>query len=172
MKMLVTAASRHGSTDEIAGALADALRRGGADVDLLKPEDVHEITDYDTVVIGSAIYIGRWLPPAKEFIARFREALLLRQVWLFSSGPVGNNGRPVNDPPDVSPQVEATGAREHRMFAGKLDRTTLGFGERMMVRAVRAPEGDFRDWESVNEWAEQIRLAHQSGFPQTSGKPS
>ncbi|ERB51767.1 hypothetical protein N806_11285 [Rhodococcus sp. P27] len=41
-----------------------------------------------------------------------------------------------------------------------------------MVRAVRAPEGDFRDWESVNEWAEQIRLAHQSGFPQTSGKPS
>ncbi|ERB51768.1 hypothetical protein N806_11290 [Rhodococcus sp. P27] len=108
MKMLVTAASRHGSTDEIAGALADALRRSGADVDLLEPEDVHEITDYDTVVIGSAIYTGRWLPPAKEFIARFREALLLRQVWLFSSGPVGNNGRPVNDPPDVSAQVEAT----------------------------------------------------------------
>ncbi|MDZ7917424.1 MAG: flavodoxin domain-containing protein [Rhodococcus sp. (in: high G+C Gram-positive bacteria)] len=75
MKTLVTAASRHGSTDEIAEALAAALREGGVEVDLLEPDDVHEITDYDTVVIGSAIYTGHWLSSAKEFIARFRDAL-------------------------------------------------------------------------------------------------
>lgn len=59
MKTLVTAASRHGSTDEIAEALAGTLRNNGIDVDLIDPTAVHEITDYDTIVLGSAIYLGR-----------------------------------------------------------------------------------------------------------------
>ena len=52
--------------------------------------------------------------------------------------------------------VARIGAIDHRQFAGKLDRSQLGLLERAMVRAVHAPDGDFRDWEEVSLWAAQI----------------
>ena len=156
MRALVTAASRHGSTDEIAEALAGALRDNGAEVDLIEPAAVHEITDYDTIVLGSAIYLGHWMKDAKSFAERFADALRLRQVWLFSSGPVGDNDPPVGDPAGIPDLLKMTGAVEHRLFSGKLDRSELGFGERVAVRAVHAPEGDYRDWNAVRDWAEVI----------------
>ncbi len=52
--------------------------------------------------------------------------------------------------------VAATGAREHRVFAGRLDRHRLGFAERAVTLALRAPEGDFRDWAAIEAWAAEI----------------
>jgi menaquinone-dependent protoporphyrinogen oxidase len=48
------------------------------------------------------------------------------------------------------------GPVDHRMFFGALDRSKLGFGERMLVKAVKAPEGDFRDWDAIQSWADDI----------------
>ena len=42
------------------------------------------------------------------------------------------------------------------MFFGALDHDKLGFGERMMVKAVKAPQGDFRDWDAIAGWADEI----------------
>lgn len=56
----------------------------------------------------------------------------------------------------TAPLVQATKARDHRVFAGKLDKSRLNFGERAIVMALRAPEGDFRDWEDVRTWASSI----------------
>ena len=56
--ILVTAASAHGATQEIAEAIAAALRRRGLDVALLTPDDVHDVEMYDAVVLGSAVYAG------------------------------------------------------------------------------------------------------------------
>jgi menaquinone-dependent protoporphyrinogen oxidase len=46
--------------------------------------------------------------------------------------------------------------KEHRTFFGALDKSKLGFGERMLVKAVKAPEGDFRDWDRIRGWADAI----------------
>lgn len=156
MKILVTAASKHGSTAEIATALVAGLRAHGADADIAPPEEVQQVTGYDVVVIGSAIYVGRWLRPAKDLIEKFAEDLANRAVYLFSSGPIGRQDRPVNIPPDVSDAIDATGAREHRMFAGKLDPSVLSVGERVVARMVGARAGDFRDWDVVGQWAGEI----------------
>lgn len=156
MRALVTAASRHGSTTEIAAVLAETFRGNGVDVDLVAPGEVHELTGYDTIVLGSAVYYGRWMKEAKDFADRFSDALRLRQVWLFSSGPIGSDESSGGDPSDVASLVDTTGAAEHRSFSGKLDRTVLGFGEKLASRAVHAPEGDFRNWASVRSWAESI----------------
>ena len=56
----------------------------------------------------------------------------------------------------MSTLMEQTGALGHRVFAGKLDKADLGRLERTMVRAVRAPEGDYRDWDEISEWATRI----------------
>jgi menaquinone-dependent protoporphyrinogen oxidase len=60
---------------------------------------------------------------------------------------------------NVDSLVEATGASEHRLFTGRLDRGRLGLGERAVVRVVGAAEGDYRDWDDVREWAGTIAAA-------------
>lgn len=156
MKVLVTAASRHGATAEIAHRIAEILSSPTIEVDVCSPEQVATVAPYDGVVIGSGVYAGRWLGPARKLVEREREALVSRPVWLFSSGPVGDPAKPAAEPVEVAAIAGKTQAIDHRTFAGKLDRQQLGFGERAIVLAVHAAEGDFRPWDAISEWAREI----------------
>ncbi len=89
----------------------------------------------------------------KELVERQSDELTRRPVWLFSSGPIGDPPKPDEDPVEVAPILEATGARQHHIFAGKLDRKALNFGERAIVTALKVPDGDFRDWDEIRHWA-------------------
>ena len=102
MKILITAATKHGATGEIAQAIGGALRQRGLDPTVLEPERVDSVDDYGAVVLGSAVYAGHWLKPARELVARCGDALADRPVWLFSSGPVGDPPKPAEDPVDVA----------------------------------------------------------------------
>lgn len=159
MKILIAFASRHGSTREIAEVLADVLRESGHAVDLRVAGDF-DVGEYDAVVVGSAVYMGRWLSGARAFVERNRAHLSQVPVWLFSSGPVGReNPLPKDDPVEVASLLRQTGARGHRTFAVKLDKHKLSLAERLVVGIVRAPEGDFRDWSAVRDWAREIAAA-------------
>lgn len=156
MKVLVSAASRHGATAEIAQAIGSALTAAGMDVDIRRPEDVTAVAPYDGVVLGSGIYAGRWLEPIKRLIDREMGVLAYKPVWLFSSGPVGEPLKPDEEPADVARLREATHAVDHRVFPGRLDRAQLGLAEKAIVSVVHASEGDFRTWEPVAAWAANI----------------
>src|ERR671935_1098993 len=112
MKVLVTAATRHGATGEIAQAIGEALRDQGLDPTVIPAEQVDTVDGYDAVVLGSAVYAGHWLKPAKELVRRCSPALAARPVWLFSGGPVGDPPKPQEDPVDVAEVLAATRARE------------------------------------------------------------
>ncbi len=75
MKVLVTAASRHGTTAEIARVIAGVLRSSNLTVDVMAPAEVASIEAYDAVILGSAVYAGRWLEPAKDFVIRHEQEL-------------------------------------------------------------------------------------------------
>ncbi len=82
------------------------------------------------MVLGSAVYAGQWLKPAKELVEQNAGALAARPVWIFTSGPVGDPSRKLvqkmgEDPVDLAPLREATRARDHHMFAGKLEKQNL-----------------------------------------------
>lgn len=157
MRVLVTAASKHGSTEEIGQAIVEELDRRGIVADFLVPEAVRSVDGFDAVVVGSAVYAGHWLKPARDLIDRLGPDLRDRAVWLFSSGPVGEpEPKPDGDPADVDDLVETTGAREHVVFPGRIKREELGFAERAIVRALRVPDGDFRDWVAIDAWAGSI----------------
>lgn len=156
MKALVTAASKHGSTAGLGEAVALGLRRHGFEVDVIAPDDVEDVTPYDLVVIGSAVYAGRWMRAAKDLVQRHCAALRWRDVWLFSSGPLGNPPVPAEEPADAVVALSASGARGHVLLAGALDPDELRLTERLVVRAVKAPYGDFRDWTAVDRWVEEI----------------
>ncbi len=156
MKILVTAASRHGSTTDIAEWIAAVLRTRGHEVVVRPPEDVTSLDGFDAVVLGSAVYTGGWLKGAKRFGARFCSDLADRRVWLFSSGPVGDPLVPAGQPDGLDGLVFRTGAVEHRIFSGKLDAAMLSLRERIAVRAIRVTAGDYRDWDDLETWASAI----------------
>lgn len=162
LRVLVVAASRHGATAEIAAALASALaeceagRAGGVTAVGVPVEQRPDPAAFDAVVLGSAVYGGHWLDPAREYATTHAAVLRRRPVWLFSSGPIGEAPFPADEPYDVHPLTQLIGPRGHRVFPGRLDKSRLSFGERAMVTAMRAPVGDFRDWDAVRAWATQI----------------
>jgi menaquinone-dependent protoporphyrinogen oxidase len=163
MKVLVTVGSKHGASGEIGEAIREALAEYGLEAVALPPQEVSSLQGYDAVVIGSAIYAGRWVADAKKFVESHAAELRALPVWAFSSGPLGNPPKPVEDPPDGLEMAAQSGAREHRIFAGRLDRDKLSFGERAIVGLVKAPYGDFRDWSTIHDWAAGIATALVSG---------
>jgi len=160
-RVLVVAASKHGATAEIARAIADRLNQSspGLTAMALPVSQDPDPSSFTAVVLGSAVYMGRWLDPARTYAAAHVAALRSRPLWLFSSGPIGEPPFPPDEPHDAAPVVQLTAAREHHVFPGRLDKALLGFAERAMVTAMRAPLGDFRDWDAVRSWADSIAAA-------------
>lgn len=157
MTILVVCASRHGSTRQIADVIAEELKASGYVVDVHDAAKPWDMGPYDGAIIGSAVYMGKWLPEARDFVKGHREQLAGIPVWLFSSGPLGNiDPQPPADSLHIDEFLFTTGAHDHRIFEGKLDRSRLGFGERLAVKMVKAPEGDFRDWKAIRAWAQEI----------------
>jgi menaquinone-dependent protoporphyrinogen oxidase len=102
------------------------------------------------------VYAGHWLKDAKNLAARIADTSARPPVWAFSSGPLGDPPKPDEEPVDVAEIVELVTPVDHRIFAGKIDKGDLSFGERAIMIAVRAPDGDFRDWDEITAWAEGI----------------
>jgi menaquinone-dependent protoporphyrinogen oxidase len=168
-RVLVAVASRHGATREMAVALGRSLQESEAGLAagltalVLPVEQQPDVGQFDAVVIGSAVYAGRWLPSARTYVTAWAGALRNRPVWLFSSGPIGSPPYPPDESYDVAPLTALIGARAHRTFPGRLDKRLLSFGERALVTAMRAPVGDFRDWDAVAAWGQDIALHVAAG---------
>lgn len=156
-KVLVASASKHGSTDEIARAIGDVLRAHGLSVDVKRMEDVDTTFPYEAYVLGSAVYMGGWLREAHRFVERHAELIRTRPTWLFSSGPLGKPPHDAaSDSFEAADLVLETGARDHHLFGGVLDKKQLALHERALAGLVRVPEGDYREWDAVIAWATAI----------------
>jgi menaquinone-dependent protoporphyrinogen oxidase len=105
--------------------------------------------------------MGHWLEDAKELVERVCRTGADRPVWLFSSGPVGDPARKLVQQMGVEEKelqrlIELTGAREHKLFAGRLQRERLNRRRRAALLVMRGMEGDFRDWGQIEQWARGI----------------
>jgi menaquinone-dependent protoporphyrinogen oxidase len=156
VRVLVSAGSRHGSTKEIAERIGDVLASSGLAVSVQEPQNVLDVSEVDVVVLGSAVYAGHWVREAKEVADMIGAESPKPLVWLFSSGPIGEPAMPDEEPVDVARIREFTDAQEHKIFTGKIDKSRLSFGERAILIAVKAQEGDFRDWDEIENWAKEI----------------
>lgn len=156
-KTLVAVASKHGSTFEIAEAIGRALTAEGVPNTIRPVDEVTKLDGYDAVILGSAVYMGSWMDPALVFAATHTARLTGMPVWLFSSGPIGAPPHPTQEHAvNVDEVMAMIGARGHQLFSGRLDRHSLGFGERALAIGVRAPEGDFRDWDAIAQWGHSV----------------
>ncbi|WP_152191972.1 flavodoxin domain-containing protein [Georgenia satyanarayanai] len=153
MRILVVAASKHSSTTEVADLIGTELGSLGHDV-RREPVETAETGDAEAVVLGSAVYMSRWMAPARDFAERNAAVLAAVPTWVFSVGLVGAEADdPLRIEEKVLDKVSPVGAAA---FTGRLDSAILSLRERSVTRLTQAPEGDQRDWHAVRAWARSI----------------
>jgi len=169
-KVLVAYGTKYGATAEIAERIGQVLRQAGLGVEVLPAERAGGAQAYEAVVLGSAVYIGQWRKQAAAFLKANEQALAGRPVWLFSSGPTGE-GDPVEltqgwrFPKGLQPVADRIQPRDIAVFAGSANVEKMNFLEKFMLKNVKAPAGDFRDWEAITAWAASIAAALKEAGP-------
>ncbi len=152
--VLVAYASKHGSTQEVAERVASTMRSAGLGVDVMPAGEVGRLREYDTVVLGGALYTGRLHKDARRFLARHRDELSERTVAVFALGPRSNEpadvagsraqlDRSLKQTPEVQPASVA-------IFGGVVDPAKLGFPFNRMAYS------DARDWTAIEAWAGEL----------------
>ena len=160
-QVLVTYATKYGATAEIAEKIGQVLRQAGFNTDVLPADRVSNLSSYKTVILGSAVYMGGWRKEAAKFLKANEKVLAEQLVWLFSSGPTGK-GDPVKltegwrFPKALQPIADRIQPRDIAVFHGAIHKQKLNFIEKWMLNNVKAPLGDFRDWDAITSWATAI----------------
>ena len=161
-KILVTYASKYGATKEIAEKIGEVLRKADLQVDVFPVNDIRDLSLYKSVILGSAVYVGKWQKEAVSFLQAHARTLAGRAVWLFSSGPTGE-GDPVQlveglrFPVALQPVMDRIHPRDIAVFHGYINPAKLNFIEKWSIKSlVKKPFGDFRDWDVITSWATLI----------------
>lgn len=164
-KILVTYASRNGSTAGVAEAIGKSLTEGGAEVDVLPMQDVKNLAPYRAVVAGSAIQAAQWLPEAMQFVQDHRAELARKPfaaflVCMTLSMKKGEYRQQVAA--WLAPVRAMVKPVSEGLFAGALDISKVpSFGDRLKFRmSVKMgvwTEGDHRDWAAIRAWSEGLR---------------
>ncbi len=161
VQVLVAYATKYGATAEIAEKIGQVLREAGLRTDVLPADRVSDLTPYQAVVLGSAVYAGRWRKEAATFLAANEKTLAERQVWLFSSGPTGEGDavqllKGWRLPEAQQAIADRIQSRDIAVFHGLMGMKKLNLAEKLIIKAVKAPGGDFRDWDAITSWATAI----------------
>ena len=156
--VLVAAGSRHGATEEIASLIGRRLRQGlpsNWQVTVEDTADVASIDGYDAVVLGSAVYMGRWLKAARKLLDNASTAPP-KGLWHFSSGPASDGPHDVTLVDATNKAAARLGAKDNIIFSGDIEFDRLGRVEGLLVSAMRIVGGDFRDLSAIERWADEI----------------
>jgi len=162
MKILIAYATKHQSTAEIASKIAEEVGTKKLDIDLMPVGTVINPQKYDAFIIGSAVYMGQWMNSAADFLITYEKLLTERPTWLFSSGPTGE-GDPTKllkgftFPAVLTDLAQRISPEDIVLFHGKLTTDDIGWGERIIIKTVRAPIGDYRNWDTIAEWGKSIQ---------------
>lgn len=158
-RILVTYATRAGSTAEVAACVAEELSAVGATVETIPIKAVTGVNPYDAVIIGSASRMGHWLPAAVGFVKAHRERMSqIPTAYFLVSGFLRE------DTPEMrktvlaylDPVRDALEPASIGLFAGKMDYHGLSWLDRTIARALGSNEGDWRDSEAIRTWAHQL----------------
>ena len=163
--VLVAYATRYGSTQEVAEAVAATLRERGLAVDIQPIRDVRTLEGYRAVVLGAPLYMFHWHKDAMHFLAQHREALMQRPVAIFALGPFHTDEKEFQA---VREQLEKELAKfpwltpeAIEIFGGKFDPQKLTFPHNLVPALKNMPASDIRDWTAIRTWASDLATQFQ-----------
>jgi menaquinone-dependent protoporphyrinogen oxidase len=161
-KVLVAYGTRTGTTKSIADVIGELLCQQGAEADVVDAREVQDAASYDAIVVGSAIRAGNLMPEVVEFVEANQGALSEKPLAAFvvcatlkeDTEENREQVRAYLDPIRALVEPAAEGC-----FAGAIDRSKLSLPMRLMMKAMKAEDGDWRDWDAVRAWAAQLPSA-------------
>jgi len=158
--ILIAYATRYGSTQEVAEAIAATLHERGLEVELQPVQKVRTLEGYGAVVLGAPLYMFHWHKDALRFISQHRKALEKQSVAIFALGPFGNDEKEWQD---VRAQLDKELAKfpwltpaALEIFGGKFDPKNLRFPWSLVPALKRMPASDIRDWTAIRAWASNL----------------
>jgi menaquinone-dependent protoporphyrinogen oxidase len=158
-KVLVAYATMAGSTAGVAKQIGDTLIDKNLTVDVLDVDQVTDLSEYETVILGSGIRGGTFFTKANAFIEKYKSVLGKKNFHVFlvcltmREDTTANRATADGYLNPIRSQVKP---RSEGLFAGAYDSSKVNFMEKMIMRAIHAPEGDFRKWDEISAWAERI----------------
>ncbi|MRS02731.1 flavodoxin [bacterium] len=158
-QILVTYATRAGSTGEIAEAIGQSIASHGFVVDVKPVLEKPSLDGYEGVVIGSAVRMGQWLPEAAEFLKTNQSALMKMPTAIFTVHILNLADDQTSQTyresyiTALKPLVQPV---DSAFFGGKLDYKRVKFADRLIGRLVKAVESDSRDWDKIRGWGSDL----------------
>jgi menaquinone-dependent protoporphyrinogen oxidase len=167
MRILVVYGSKMGGTAGLAEMIGEALRRDGVPARVRPADTVDSVGGYDAVIVGGALYHGRWHRAASRFVRRHRADLRSMPVWFFSSGPLGDDEQNPHIPPvrQVRRLMRGVGVRGHATFGGRL------LANPPALAAGFQPDpwlGDWRNPDEVARWVAGIVIQMTTSNPRVA----
>jgi len=159
MKTLVVYATKSGCTEGVAKRVGEQLAKRGATVEVVDAEHAPSAAGYDAVVVGSGVRVGQWHASAKKWAEANAAALQSVPVAFYTCGLVITGESKADEVRAYTdPLIETTGITPVGLglFAGWNEPKAFGFAERTVLKLMKAPQGDFRDWDAIDAWAEEI----------------
>jgi menaquinone-dependent protoporphyrinogen oxidase len=157
-RVLVAYSSKYGATQGIAEKIGAVLSEAGLQADVQAVRRVRDVTPYQAVILGSAVYMFKWRADSARFLKAHEAALASKPTWLFSSGPIGE-GSPaeiaegLRFPQQQQAIADRIRPRDIAVFHGAIDVTRLNPFYRWIITKINSPVGDFRDWNAITAWA-------------------
>ncbi len=168
-RILITYDTKHGATATVAKMIFDticATASGAASVDLVFVEnlDPAAIESYDAVIIGSPIYMGKWLRGITRLLrghhaalAKVNSAFFITCTYIKEDGnvpPLDDIVKMYMDPvlskySDIEPVSLG-------VLAGEFEFSELYFFEWFLMKISGFEEGDFIDKAKVDAWATEV----------------
>lgn len=160
--ILITYATKCGSTAEIARAIGERLCEKGMFAEVRPVKSVSNLNGYRAVVIGSAIRMGKWLPDALEFATQHQARLSQMPTAAFTVHMLNTDDTPESQAARagyVAPlhQVMTPGAEA--FFAGKIELARMSLFDRLISKTMKATDQDLRDWDQIRGWADTLHTA-------------
>jgi menaquinone-dependent protoporphyrinogen oxidase len=162
-RALIAYASRCGSTGGVADVIGQVLCGTGTSTDVRLVGKLNDLSPYQTVIVGSAIRRGRWLPEAVDFVKEHRDTLRQVPTAFFAVCLTMKDDTPENRSKVLSyldpvrketPQVQPV---DIGLFAGTVNFSKLSFVDKSILKVRGVSEGDFRNWSAIRTWAAEIR---------------
>jgi menaquinone-dependent protoporphyrinogen oxidase len=160
-RLLVVYATGSGCTEGVARWIAEELEAHGVTTDVRAADDDPACAGYDAAIVGSGVRAGTWHKAAREWVVRNAGALRAMPIAFFTVGlkmaESEKNAPEVRGYTDALIRESGLSPVEIGLFAGWSQMKRFTLPERLVLKALRAPDGDFRDGIAVRAWASGLR---------------
>jgi len=166
-KVLIAFATRYGSTKEVAEFIAEKIKEREIEAEISNIIDISSLEGYDAVIIGSPIYMGKWLKEGVHFVQQFSESLNRVPVALFSVGATLKDKNEKNikiAEKSFDVLLPYTNPVMTGLFAGKIDKSNMNFVDKQILKIVKPEEGDFRNFDEISVWTDNLIETFRKGL--------